>query len=299
MAQPGVTRGPDRRYTADWINHWLAQVPELGELLDVTADIQGGDWIDTARTGRYPIVLDDHGVDERGHRINRIDVLGLLNSLFRTSDVMLVPSRDGAGRIVQVAVRTPDWVIPPRPTPPPTPAPTPPPTVTAAASFLRRDDDTQGTWKGKYGAAGFRVAQDTGTGNPTLPPGVTIDVAGGADATWAPATDDMRAPQRTDRDARFAACWYTFEALDVAVRQGQNTRQVALYLLDWDRAGRSQLIDVLDTGTGTVLDTYKLVALTNGVYLVWTIRGDVTFRVTSAIPGFNAVLSGIFLDAAP
>jgi hypothetical protein len=51
---------------------------------------------------------------------------------------------------------------------------------------------------------------------------------------------------------------------------------------------------VLDTATSTVLDAHTIGDFGNGVYLVWNVKGNVTFRVASEIPGSNAVLSGVF-----
>ena len=39
--------------------------------------------------------------------------------------------------------------------------------------------------------------------------------------------------------------------MDVAV--GSATKRVSLYMLDWDNAGRSQRVDVLDAVSGVVL----------------------------------------------
>jgi len=71
-----------------------------------------------------------------------------------------------------------------------------------------------------------------------------------------------------------------------------NTYQVALYLLDWNKANRSERIDVLNAA-GAVIDSRTVSSFSNGVYEVWNISGNVTFRITT-IAGPSAVLSGIF-----
>jgi hypothetical protein len=43
-----------------------------------------------------------------------------------------------------------------------------------------------------------------------------------------------------------------------------------------------------------MLDTESVSNFTNGVYLVWTISGSVTFEIATANPHNNAVVSGIF-----
>ena len=76
------------------------------------------------------------------------------------------------------------------------------------------------------------------------------------------------------------------------------THQVALYNVDWDFANtRAQRVEVVNTSTGAVLDTRTITAFSTGQYLVWTIGGHVTFRVTNT-GAMNAVVSGLFFDPA-
>jgi hypothetical protein len=73
---------------------------------------------------------------------------------------------------------------------------------------------------------------------------------------------------------------------------------VALYAADYDSylGGRSERVDVIDAATGTVLDTRTLANFSGGQYLVYTLSGHLTIRVTATgtAPGANAVLSGLF-----
>lgn len=94
--------------------------------------------------------------------------------------------------------------------------------------------------------------------------------------------------------------WYTNPnpyTIDVNLTDGQ-TRQVALYCLDWDNGGRAQTIEVVDADSNQVLDTQTLSSFYNGKYLVWNGRGHVRFRVTQTA-GWNAVVGGLFFDGAP
>jgi len=79
----------------------------------------------------------------------------------------------------------------------------------------------------------------------------------------------------------------------VNVTDGQ-THQVALYLLDWDNQGRQERIDVLNS-SGQVVSSRTVSSFDGGVYEVWNITGNVTFRITR-LAGPNTVLSGIFFD---
>src|SRR5262249_28864626 len=74
------------------------------------------------------------------------------------------------------------------------------------------------------------------------------------------------------------------------------THRFALYLLDWDKAGRSERIDVLDA-TGAVVDSRTVSNFSNGVYLAWNVKVHVRFRITR-LAGPNAVVSGLFFGGA-
>jgi hypothetical protein len=165
--------------------------------------------------------------------------------------------------------------------------------VPGAATFLKADTITSGNWKGTYGADGYIVA-----GDGAQYPGYAVATPSGNDQyIWAASTSEVRALQRPGAATdRIAACWTseTSLSLDVKLADG-NLHQVALYLLDWSGygGGRTERIDVLDTN-GTVLDTRSVGAFGSGTYLVWNVKGHVTFRVTNANPASNAVVSGVF-----
>ena len=82
--------------------------------------------------------------------------------------------------------------------------------------------------------------------------------------------------------------------IDVNLTDGR-THSVALYLLDWDQLARTLRVDVLDAATGAVLDTREASGFQNGRYLVWSLTGHITLRVTNTGPQ-NAVVSAVFVD---
>jgi hypothetical protein len=166
----------------------------------------------------------------------------------------------------------------------------------ASVSFVAQDAATQGTWKSTYGADGFDIAQDPSGNNPTLPAYATVAITGNANYTWNGSTSDTRALQEaaSGSTGRLAACWYSGSSFSIDVHlSGGATHQIALYALDWDLGGRSETINMIDDGTGTVLDSRSISGFQNGVYLVWNVQGNVTFRVTNN-GSTNAVISGLF-----
>jgi hypothetical protein len=160
--------------------------------------------------------------------------------------------------------------------------------VPATATYLAADTATQGFWKETYGMDGSAIANDL-TSNP---PYARLTV-GGMPFNWAGSTTDVRALQKSATTDRIASAWYSPSSftIDVNITDGA-THQVELYCLDWDRGGRSERIDVLDGGSGTVLDTRTISSFSDGEYLVWNVSGHATFRITPL--GGNAVVSGVF-----
>jgi hypothetical protein len=120
---------------------------------------------------------------------------------------------------------------------------------------------------------------------------------------WSPATTAPQALQKSAAGStdRVAACWYgsTSFGIDVHLTDGK-AHQVAAYLHDWDWSnGRSEVVQVVDSATGTVLDSRTVTSFSGGKYLVWNISGNVTLRfINNGGPTSpNAVLSGLFFGA--
>jgi hypothetical protein len=166
--------------------------------------------------------------------------------------------------------------------------------VTASATLVSSDATTQGTWKGKYGSEGASVMGDSAS----LPGYAQVTPRGNSAWTWEYSTTDVRAPQRINANDRLASAWYLDGAftVDLNLTDGQ-THRVAMYFVDWDRSGRAQTVEILDTGSGAVLDSQTLSIFQNGKYLIWDLKGAVTVRLTK-VSGFNAVLNGLFFGPA-
>ena len=166
--------------------------------------------------------------------------------------------------------------------------------TSATAAFVGTDTTTQGSWVGVYGSGGYMLANDA----TAMPSYAQVALAGQANFTWVASTTDPRAVQRPAGTDRIAATWYTGTSftIDVNITDGA-LHQVALYNLDWNGANtRVQRVDVLDANTHAVLDTRTISAFTDGQYLVWTLGGHVTLRVTNTGPT-TVTVSGLFFDA--
>ena len=174
----------------------------------------------------------------------------------------------------------------------------PPTNGNNSTTFIKADTATMGNWVGRYGVEGFEVSQD---GNINIPGYAQIAFANQANWTWAASTNSLPALQKPENPIdRIAGTWFSGNAftIDVNLTDGNN-HQIALYALDYDTSARAETIRVLDGSTGAVLDSTALSAgsFHNGVYLVWNVKGHVTFQVNKNA-GSNAVISGLFFDSA-
>ena len=161
----------------------------------------------------------------------------------------------------------------------------------ATATFVRIDATTQGTWRSNYGRDGATVVADAAAD----PAYARTGPSGEATYAWETVTADGRALQRIADASRLAATWYGDAfTIDVNLTDGQ-AHQLALYTVDWDHGGRVQRVDVRDAVTGALLDTRTQSAFDDGQYLVWHVTGHVVIQLTR-LAGFNAVVSGLFLD---
>ena len=162
----------------------------------------------------------------------------------------------------------------------------------ASATFRSADTTTQGTWKGVYGADGYNIIGDLAS----YPSYASVSPSGQSSYTWSASTADVRGLEKADAGAtdRIAACCYNGSSftVDVNLTDGKS-HVVSLYAVDWDGTSRSEKVEVLDAGSGAVLDTQTLSSFHNGTYLSWTLSGHVVFRFTP-LAGANAVLGGIF-----
>ena len=82
--------------------------------------------------------------------------------------------------------------------------------------------------------------------------------------------------------------------MDVNLTDGQ-AHELELYFLDWSNSGRSEQVQISDATTGMVLDTETVSSFSSGVYLKWTVSGNILITITR-LAGPNAIANGLFLD---
>jgi hypothetical protein len=159
------------------------------------------------------------------------------------------------------------------------------------ADFVRVDDKTKGDWKGVYGKTGFLIMNH----KTNFPNSIQLFSINSKSHIWAERTPEKRGLARMDSTDRIAPSWFDNRQLAFKLTLADGMQhQLALYFLDWDEKERAAEIQVSD-GTGRILNRQTVRQFSNGKYLVWLLRGEVTIRITAL--GFgNSVVSGLFFD---
>jgi hypothetical protein len=168
-------------------------------------------------------------------------------------------------------------------------------TTVASAAFVKVDVTTQGNWIGAYGAQGYTVIGD----RQLVPTFGAATAWGKSDYIWTSSTSEPRALQKVGGNGRVAAVWSSPDVFNVDFDfNDSNSHRVAVYVMDWDNTGRRQRFEILDASNNAVLQTTDVADFAQGKYLVWDLKGKIRMRVTR-LAGNNAIMEGLFFDAAP
>ena len=167
--------------------------------------------------------------------------------------------------------------------------------IPASATFNAEDTATQGNWINVYGTTGYDLVNDA----TSIPSYAYVAPVGDTVYNWTTTSSDPRALETPGSSNRVAAVWYstTSFTIDVDVNNGQ-ANDIGLYVLDWDKQGRSEQIQVSSATTGAILDTETVSNFSGGAYLQWNVTGNVVFTVTR-LAGPSAVVDGVFIDPRP
>jgi hypothetical protein len=166
------------------------------------------------------------------------------------------------------------------------------------ATFSGTDTTTQGNWMGTYGSVGYYIPNGP---SQTPSDGSTFNQGAANPYTWGMNVPGTSALKTSGGD--IASSWYNnlgtsspSVTFDIIIPSGKS-QTVALYLLDYDKGGRSESVTVTDANndspplSGPIAVSGTTFA--GGEYLVWTITGEVHINIT-LVTGANAVASGLF-----
>jgi hypothetical protein len=268
-------------YASDYLEFVL-------EFSDTAAHRVSFYFLDYDRAGReQKVELYDYGT---GQLLNSASVANFSGGAYSTWDLkgklrVRVSRVAGANAVVSAVFIDPVSVST-TPT-----SPTTPPTATSV--FLSRDTVTRGSWKGTYGREGFIIPND----GQSLPSHI-VATAPLTSYTWATSTTDTRTLQKGSSSTgdRLASCWYTAGVLEYQVSFADGlSHKLSLYFLDYGIVGRQQSVQIVDRATGAILDTQVLSDFKDGVWLNYSVKGQVAVRVTRTA-GVNTLLTGVFID---
>jgi hypothetical protein len=214
----------------------------------------------------------------------------------------------GSEALAASAPAEPPFVAAPNPFPPPA----------WPAALVARDEVTQGSWPGVYGAAGYFLVAFDGPGKhrASLPPwcssvaqvfgpdssGPWLDPTPDADPRALVDPSNASAPRRIGQWSAPpppASGWQPSFPVDIIVAdvRGTNvTYQFAVYFADYDLRGRRESVQLMDRATlNDISPTQWLTNFEGGVWLVWQYAASVRVRVNFA-RGTNQVVSAILFD---
>ena len=151
----------------------------------------------------------------------------------------------------------------------------------------------QGTWAGVYGSSGYALAGWNGESDLTELPKATLTVEQASRYTWAGPNSNVRALQSPDKSTRIAATYYDPNEIKLKLSFNEAySGPLRLYAVDWDSAGRREVISV--NGQSVALSSDFSQGAWVSVPVSVAAGGTVSITVT-CLAGGNAVLSGVFL----
>jgi len=164
-----------------------------------------------------------------------------------------------------------------------------------AVGFVGSDSVTKGNWINTYGSlAGYMPQRQSFVNDwisPTIP---NLQLY-----SWNVMSPDQRG--FPDGPYRFLPTLFSPAQIEIPFRMKDNrTYRFAFYFVDFDVRNRNLTVDIVNTDTGTLIDSRSITNFNGGRYLIWQLRGNFTIRIKNnggASP--DAVLSGFFVDPLP
>ena len=166
-------------------------------------------------------------------------------------------------------------------------------TFPPSAEFLGYDFTTSGQWEGRYGKEGYAFA----TRIYNLPPSTFLSLSNVVDY-GGNYTVDPRVPLAPGWPYKVDRCWAFAKVSDIDLLfTDSQPHQVSLYSFDFNPTGAAVLdLQVIDALTGAVLDSRSVQSFTSGVYICYTVRNHVLFRLSPNSFSNPFVIVGFYID---
>ncbi len=165
--------------------------------------------------------------------------------------------------------------------------------------FVKSDTTTGGDWRNQYGSQGAYIVGQADE----FPSVVGVLLEGNATgrvlSSKRIATDPRALDNANVTDPRHMLGYFaTPDSMTFDLHfKDADTHQVGLYLVDYERLGRAERIDILDA-SDNVVDSQLVSDFGQGKYLFWNLDGNMKIRITR-LAGPDAVVSGFFFDTPP
>lgn len=221
----------------------------------------------------------------------------------------------GDGHVYLTAVQPGDWRIKVRYRNRPRPSSASPEPFRHPVRFIGEDTTTAGDWGGRYGSQGYVLFDYDGAGRDharlpsfvrSVTPAATRAYGNCARGQWTAGTNERRAlaPDGSNTTPRNLGVVYSTGwpmgmtmSVDIDTADGAAYR-LGLYVIDWDRQNRQQVVEVFDLRTLKLVAPVRLVEeFAEGKYLLYQCDRAVRLRFDH-LHGDNAVLNAVFFDPA-
>ena len=178
-------------------------------------------------------------------------------------------------------------------------------TQTPAAAFLGIDETTKGDWPAKYGSDGFIMpryfwGRDCQAWSDYL---CAVDYGSFTNrqfSSWNSSTASSLLTSPISYCARYLGALETSgsDSVTLYVSDAQ-PHQLALYVCDFDKAGREETIELLDLEGHVLAPACTVSGFEQGKWLRYQFSGSIQVRLTNRKSGSTAVLSALMFDKMP
>jgi hypothetical protein len=178
-------------------------------------------------------------------------------------------------------------------------------TQTASAAFLGIDETTKGYWATNYGSSGFILPRYFYGRDCQVWPDYLCAVDYGSFTNrqfslWNNSSASTLLTSPISYCARYLGALETAGSNSITLYIADSQpHQVALYVCDFDKAGREEPIEFLDLAGNALGPVCKVIDFDQGKWLRFRFSGSIQIRIANQNNRSTAVLSALMFDKAP
>ena len=179
-------------------------------------------------------------------------------------------------------------------------------TQTSTAALLEIDEITKGNWPTNYGSDGFIMLRYFWGRNCEVWPDYLCAVDYGSSFTnrqfslWKNSTESSLLTSPISYCARYLGALETSDSDSLTLYVGDTQQhQMALYVCDFDKAGREETIELRDLNGRLLTPACTVGNFEQGKWLRIQFSGSIQVHLVNRKSGSTAVLSALMFDHAP